>query len=697
METLPEVRKPASQSVEIRKAERQEEIIVIAPKVHDENALPLHSKVTAFSNLTSWQQSSPDPGRCVPYETTSSRSSNSKTKTSNIDQSSATPDSEVCLYLKGRRSTSFTRGSEERSGTPHQDENEHCRRYVPEPERRPITVPALAREVACIYAGLEEAEAECIEMDGDYATAFQNEGPSLQVRKQRESLIERHDILLSAYYDFLLAIQHPSVHDIIRKFATYSSIPGRMWHHGIYTFLDLLRVQLPESLDSMLMFTYTAYKMMTIFFETITLFKDVWTEFLGDLSRYLMVIEQEFGGRETWNNVARSWYTKISNQIPGVGRLSHHIAVLAPFQSLQQLSLYTISLTCVTPYPNARRSVLEILEKPDHDQLPSLEATFIKTQGLLFCKGTVDNFNLNILQIRRGLLNNYIQNIAVEFKRKGVFMAVVNIAAFFEYGSKSSSKSFLRLIFQEFNTAKARKIKIAQSPQLSNNPPNVNDNEARTTYTTASHPLLKSLTSSEIDSSLRTILLASCLTFTMLSIAMRRIDDKNVLPFVHISFVFLWSLTSIKQAINIIEQDVPWNEVCSFLNALSLSDAVELKCFTDEYLKSNHEVLPEDFVMRGQIYSQWYFSEAWFDDEATDEDERLLELPSTHISRVERILWLGARIASVCLTCLVRGSALTRDRSIGGYIMMRSPENFRSRKLGAHVLNALFLTFLQGP
>ncbi len=60
--------------------------------------------------------------------------------------------------------------------------------------------------------------------------------------------------------------------------------------------------------------------------------------------------------------------------------------------------------------------------------------------------------------------------------------------------------------------------------------------------------------------------------------------------------------------------------------------------------------LPEDFVVRGQMYSLWYYPRAWFEDANIDEEERLLELPSTTASRVERILWLGIRIASVCPT-----------------------------------------------
>lgn len=57
--------------------------------------------------------------------------------------------------------------------------------------------------------------------------------------------------------------------------------------------------------------------------------------------------------------------------------------------------------------------------------------------------------------------------------------------------------------------------------------------------------------------------------------------------------------------------------------------------------------MPEDFVMRGQLYTQWYYPINWFVDPVIDDDERTLDLPSMVLPRIERILWLGVRIASV--------------------------------------------------
>jgi hypothetical protein len=60
--------------------------------------------------------------------------------------------------------------------------------------------------------------------------------------------------------------------------------------------------------------------------------------------------------------------------------------------------------------------------------------------------------------------------------------------------------------------------------------------------------------------------------------------------------------------------------------------------------------LPEDYLIRGQIWSQWYFPQDWFAREH-DEEDRYLELASTIKSRTERVLHLGYHLATVSSSC----------------------------------------------
>ena len=91
---------------------------------------------------------------------------------------------------------------------------------------------------------------------------------------------------------------------------------------------------------------------------------------------------------EDWYTYTRFWYSKAAGENPTIGRLYHHLAFLAQPFTLQQLSLYTKSLTCVTPFE----------------------------------KGCT---------ITR---NDYI------YSEKGVFVTVTSIAAMFQYGIINDEK-----------------------------------------------------------------------------------------------------------------------------------------------------------------------------------------------------------------------------------------------------------------
>lgn len=107
----------------------------------------------------------------------------------------------------------------------------------------------------------------------------------------------------------------------------------------------------------------------------------------------------------------------------------------------------------------------------------------------------------------------------------------------------------------------------------------------------------------------------------MLAISLRRIDDRNVYPLVHVSLVLIFSLISVDIAIIYVERDVPWNDICSLFNSLAGPKTLTLHGFL--------RPLPEDFAMRE------FF---WFSTAETDDQEHFLEMPSMAALRVQRIL-----------------------------------------------------------
>ena len=257
-----------------------------------------------------------------------------------------------------------------------------------QPETKPISYDQLVIEVKGIYAGLVMVEAKYIDIDEKQTAAAREKDLSKKIQlknDQWQSLIALHKQLLHEHHDFFLASQDPAASPTLSRLAARNNMPARMWRHGIHAFLDVLRYRLPDSLEHMLAFIYIAYSMMALLYETLPTFEDAWIECLGDLGRYGMAIEDdEPRDRETWSNVAKFWYNKATDKNPTVGRLYHHLAILARPYSLEQLSLYARAVTCVTPFESARGSVLTLfrpLLSARHTTGPQpspLESAFIK-------------------------------------------------------------------------------------------------------------------------------------------------------------------------------------------------------------------------------------------------------------------------------------------------------------------------------
>jgi hypothetical protein len=194
-----------------------------------------------------------------------------------------------------------------------------------QPDSQPISQEQLASEVKSIYAGLTMVETKCIHVDRAQAAAAQAEPNAELASDHWQALIALHRTLLHEHHAFFLASQHPSASPALRRLASKYSVPARMWKHGIHLFLELLRRQLPNSTDYMLAFISLAYQMMELLYETVPAFEDTWIECLGELDRYRMAIEDE----ETRAGVARSWCSKAAVDNPTVGRLYHHLAMIA--------------------------------------------------------------------------------------------------------------------------------------------------------------------------------------------------------------------------------------------------------------------------------------------------------------------------------------------------------------------------------
>ncbi|KAE8857068.1 hypothetical protein PTNB29_08135 [Pyrenophora teres f. teres] len=615
-------------------------------------------------------------GTSSPHPTTPEPSNGCITKSSKLP--SPQPQSSE---RQQQRTTSKPQQSQRQPGVlhlPHTDP-----RYpnlILQPDSRPISQEELASEVKSIYAGLTMVENKCMHVDRAQAVAAAQEGEAKTnlASDHWQALIALHRTLLHEHHDFFLASQHPSSSPALRRLA------------------ELLRRRLPESIDHMLAFIYLAYQMVALLYETVPAFEDTWIECLGDLGRYRMAIEDEdVRDRETWAGVARSWYIKAADKNPTVGRLYHHLAILARPHPLLQMYYYSRSLASLRPFQNARDSI-KTLTDPALD--PSKEHTinaskvdlsFVKTHALQFEHRSVekdpswtykefpsdeessnDEFPndkefpddgpspefLDQLASYTGDLDNCIGRVTAKWKDLGIYTAVANIAGWFDYGKDYNivRQAFLAQLYLRASGFSAESFGNA-------------DTDAKTAA--MNHPDLPKLTVKSIDDipiELEDYDKKSChfrnaklITNSTFSLVLRRNGDKNVLPHVNVMLAFLYSLAS-STYVSHLMVDAPFAELVTFLNTLVKTEyqiknqsqnytqiidtLLNADAFPKDDERSDELPLPEDYHIRGQIWTEDFFPKTWFKREY-DEEERYLELASTLKNRKERIFRLAYAIA----------------------------------------------------
>jgi hypothetical protein len=442
-----------------------------------------------------------------------------------------------------------------------------------------------------------------------------------------------------------------------------------------------------------------------------------------------MAIEDEdVRDRETWAGVARSWYTKAVDKNPTVGRLYHHLAILARPNALQQMYYYSRSLTCVKPFQSTRESILTLLDpilgRPGATLTHALpiDTNFIKAHGLQFEKKdqspSVEFRNAEAEFL--GNLDNHIGRVTAKWKEQGVYIAVTNIAGWFEYWVEASLhektiqkekkeygvKKYLLSqaytirsseahdSFQTDTDKEPRKQEIKRAIALYLSQPNIEKETGKQAIKRAialylsqcrdenKTPELDIMILSELIGKENedigwakkgTIPDAKHITNKTFALILRRINDKNVLPHIHVMLVFFSSLASSKHTaeptsqlmsllISQLIDDAPWAELVAFLNALVKTESqiqsqsqsethnIDAVLASDVFpaggKRSDELPLPEDYLVRGLIWAHDYFPREWFDREH-DEEERYLEPPSTDKNRAYRVLRLAYRMANV--------------------------------------------------
>jgi hypothetical protein len=282
-----------------------------------------------------------------------------------------------------------------------------------------------------IYAGLAETEKECIKLVEQQSRSTENLSD-----KEWRTLTAWHRTLLCQHHDFFRVSHHPSSSSPLRRLATKYNLPGRMWKHGMYNFLELLRSKLPSSRDHILAFLRLVDAITASLMETIPDFEEFWTECLGDLARYWMSVSDTELDRNVWSGVANFWYENAAGKSPDSGRIQHHLAITMKPNSVQELFYFSKALVSVVPYELAREPMmtraLDVSSSAVRQPL-GVERAFVEAFSLLFTRGSKSLFDKTIGVFISGI-DAYASREKDLFQMQGSRMACILCAALLDFG-----------------------------------------------------------------------------------------------------------------------------------------------------------------------------------------------------------------------------------------------------------------------
>jgi hypothetical protein len=321
----------------------------------------------------------------------------------------------------------------------------------------------------------------------------------------------------------------------------------------------------------------------------------------------MAIDDEDIKDREVWTGVSRQWYSKASDKTPTTGRLYHHLSILARPNAIQQLFFYTKSLSVAVPFYSARESILTLFDPliSGSETRPfQVETDFVRLQALFSARTTAGGDYVLDDFLRQ--LENPIVRQTERWLEVGAYVAICNGNALLEYGS--ASKPIMKIISSE------------QRPVYG---------VSRTTDKQGFEP----------GSVFKEALSLSAHTDELI---FRRFGDPNVLPYVHCRLVFMHHLLYHPDAMDHVTDHFTWRLLIFQLNILLQSansnhhDRVEAKEFPRP-VKGDARPLPEDWALRGLIWTERLFPLDFFKDKMDDED-KAFEIPPMSEARRRRIL-----------------------------------------------------------
>ncbi|EDN07608.1 predicted protein [Histoplasma mississippiense (nom. inval.)] len=483
----------------------------------------------------------------------------------------------------------------------------------------------LVMEVKKIYNYLRTTEIGCIIEDAKIAHIMKlNE-------RQWANLVECHQTLLHHHYNLLICTQHPIGDGEIFATPVTCKIPSRLLHQGIHVLLEIMKARRPDSHDYMTSFIKYAYGLMTLLIEAVPRFENVWLGCLGDLASYMMCLEKRNSAENmTWKAVSSQWYQKALDKNPGEGSLYHRLGNLSTPNMGGQLFFYSRSLLAPKRYEMSKtrvefafRMALDSIQK--HGVItPDLPSWFVGSHAMLLRGGSIQKFIVYVKEYI-ALFGKQVNQWTFKFRETAICMGVPNIAAMLQYGEEDGILT--RMFMNPGNHSTNEQPAQADHPQKLSSEAKLQHalHHWMTLPTRPSRNALKHDPPSDdatFSTALQKLTYSTFLNFHTLSFVLNYTRNENIIPYIHLSLAFIWSLALVPDSM--------------VLESTNFPISTEMK----------FRQLPEDFFFRSQIWSQTLYPPDFFADSAMEGDSRGEEMPSTGSARNERCLWYGYRLAS---------------------------------------------------
>ncbi|CAO1621927.1 unnamed protein product [Jaminaea pallidilutea] len=336
----------------------------------------------------------------------------------------------------------------------------------------------------------------------------------------------------------------------------------------------------------------------------------------------------ELEEKEIWRSTAKGWYAKGLAELPGTGRLHHHLAVLSRGTELRALHHFCKSLTAAQPYQAAKESLLSLFDSTHQHRRVQDDASlfdrFIHLHGLLITQADIDSFG--------SAVDRFLQELDSIVTSKGwvegigpaslMMMGCINVAALLQYGADDAAlaaatadgrreKRSNKSTATDSNSDKAGHLSDAKSMALSGSA-----SPARSAHS----PPPQQYDGTTLQEQPITMQYAVRLAFGMLNVLMPSSQQQDVEvalnPYVTMMLSLLFRLAKLPTSganlppqLSLLESVIPWNQLARLVQ-LSHSPSTLPRSPAKLH---GEKPLPEDWCLRGlgwtgrKIYEREYW------------------------------------------------------------------------------------------